>query len=114
MNTGFPPIVVDPEDYTGPERRQAHREWRANVDRRLDEGAAKMKAISADLQANTHATNAVKDDTSELIETFRSFQGAMRVLDMLGKLARPLGYITMLGSALWGVFTLIKGGGPRQ
>ena len=92
-----------------------HHEWRLSVDRRLDEGASKMKSISADLALNTEATQAVKNDTSELIMTFKSFQGAMRVLDMLGKLAKPLGYIVMLGSALWGMFHIVKGGGepPR-
>jgi len=92
-----------------------HHEWRQAVDKRLDDGAAKMKAIIADLCVNTEATNAVKSDTSELIATFKSFQGAMHVLDMLGKLAKPLAYITMLGSALWGIFSIIKGGGepPR-
>ncbi len=115
MSAGFPPIVVDPEDYTGPERRQAHREWRANVERRLDDGAATMKQLRADLQKNTDATNAVKSDTSELVSLLQSFKGAFVVFDMLGKLARPLSYIFMLGSAVWGVFTIFKGGGepPR-
>jgi hypothetical protein len=115
MSAGFPPIVVDPEDYTGPERRQAHREWRANVERRLDDGAATMKQLRADLQKNTDATNAVKSDTSELITTFKNFQGAMQVLEMLGKLAKPLGYILMFVGAVLGLFTVLKGGGepPR-
>lgn len=110
MNAEFPAIVVDPEDsfYTGPERRQAHREWRANVDK-------EMKSLRVDLAANTAATEAVKADTSELIATFKSFQGAMQVLDMLGKLARPLGYIVMFTTAVWGLFSIVKGGGepPR-
>jgi hypothetical protein len=110
MNAEFPIIVIDPSDafYTGPERRQAHREWRANVD-------AEMKSLRADLDANTAVTQAIKDDTGELITTFQSFKGAMQVLEMLGKLARPLGYIVMFTTAVWGLFTLIKGGGepPR-
>ena len=33
------------------------------------------------------------------------------VLDKLGKLARPLSYIAMLASAVWGLVTVVKGGG---
>ena len=92
-----------------------HHEWRMNVDKRLDDGAAKMKALSSDLAANTDATNSVKSDTSELVSTFKNFQGAMHVLEMLGKLAKPLTYIFMFGSALWGLLHVVKGGGepPR-
>lgn len=112
-----PPPVIDIETptYAGPERRQAHREWRANVDKRLDAGAATMKELRADLQLNTEATNEVKKDTGELIGILKSFQGAMKVLEMLGKLARPLAYIFMLGSAVLGLLHVIKGGGepPR-
>ena len=110
MNAEFPIIVIDPADafYTGPERRQAHREWRANVD-------SEMKSLRADLDANTAVTQSIKNDTGELITTFKNFQGAMQVLEMLGKLARPLGYILMFGSALLGLLHVIKGGGepPR-
>lgn len=99
-----------------------HHEWRMAVDRRLDEGSVKMETLRSDLALNTVATkanadkiDAVKTDTSDLVNTFKSFQGAMDVLNMLGKLARPLSYIVMLGSAIWGVFTIVKGGGepPR-
>lgn len=110
MNREFPEIVIDPQDsfYTGPERRQAHREWRANVDK-------EMKSLRADLDANTAVTQAVKNDTSELVSLLQSFKGAFVVFDMLGKLARPLSYIVMLGTAVWGVFNIFKGGGepPR-
>lgn len=88
-----------------------HHEWRLSVDRRLDEGATKMKSISADLALNTEATQAVKNDTSELVSLLQSFKGAFVVFDMLGRLARPLGYIVMLGTALWGMFSMFKGGG---
>jgi hypothetical protein len=99
-----------------------HHEWRMAVDKRLDDGAAKMKSISSDLAVNTEATktntekiDSVKTDTAGLVTTFNSFQGAMNVLNMLGKLAKPLAYILMLGSAFLGLLHVIKGGGepPR-
>lgn len=108
MSEELPEIIEDPNDvfYTGPERRQSHIAWRDRVD-------AEIKSLRLDVDANTLLTKSVKTDTSELVETFKSIQGAMRVLDMLGKLAKPLAYIFMLCSALWGVFAAVKGGHPK-
>lgn len=100
-------VPLDAVPYDDPDRA----DWRALVDQRLDDGAATMKQMKADLKANTDATNAVKEDTGELIGLLKSFQGAMKVLDMLGKLARPLSYIIMLGTAAYSLFSIIKGGG---
>lgn len=101
------PIPLDAVPYDDPDRA----DWRALVDKRLDDGAATMKQLKQDLKDNTDATNAVKEDTGELIGLLKSFQGAMKVLDMLGKLARPLSYIIMLGTAAYSLFSVLKGGG---
>ena len=45
------------------------------------------------LKENTDATNAIKADTAELLEAFRSFKGAMKVLEWIGRAAKPIGYI---------------------
>lgn len=119
------PAVTPP--YNGVERRLDHDEWRAHVNKRLDDGALTMLALRDELKANTEATKAakiaadeakqanaaIKSDTSEVIDMLKSFQGAMKVLDMLGHLAKPLAYITMFLSALWGVVVLVKGGPPK-
>lgn len=97
--------------YSGPERRQEMHEWRSHVDRRLDDGAKTMKALHTNLAENTTATQQVKADTGELVSLLNSFKGAFVVLDKLGKLARPLSYIAMLASAVWGLVTVVKGGG---
>ncbi len=118
----FPPEDSQPATEDLPERRKSHIAWRAEVNRRLDDGAVTMEQLKADLHANTEATkesrqvsDAVKQDTAELISLFKSFQGAMQVLEMLGRLAKPLTYLTMLGTALWGVISIFKSGGapPR-
>ncbi len=93
------------------DRREDHAEWRAKVDQRLDDGSATMRKLSAELKANTETTNQVKTNTSEVVDLLRSFQGAFRVLNMIGKLAKPLGYIAMAGSALLALWAAIKGGG---
>lgn len=118
----FPPEDSQPATEDLPERWQDHIAWRAEVNKRLDDGATTMEQLKTDLHANTIATNeskqvsdAVKRDTAELIDLFKSFQGAMHVLEILGRLAKPLTYLAMLGTALWGVISVFKsGGGPPR
>lgn len=71
---------------------------------RLNRDARMMEKMQADLKTNTTATVAIKADTSEIIKFFDSVQGAFRVFDMMGRLAKPLGYIlSAVGGAvaLW-------------
>ena len=104
-------LLVDLPDYKGPDRRTEMRIWRADVDQRLNDGAAIMKHLRSELAENTTATKQVQADTSELVSLLNSFKGAMTTLEMLGKLARPLGYITIFFGSLWGLVTAVKGGG---
>jgi hypothetical protein len=101
--------------YTGPERRLSprSREWRDQVNQRLNDGSLQMKAMHTELQANTAATLQVQADTAELVSLLNSFKGAFKVFDLVGKAAKPLSYIAMAVSALWGLFTVVKGGGGR-
>ena len=77
-------------DYVAAELRTA--------DLRMDELVGKVNAIEKDqaaaralLKENTEAINAIKSDTADMLATFESWKGAMKVMEMLGKLARPLG-----------------------
>lgn len=62
------------------------------------------------LKENTDATNAIKTDTAELLEVFESWKSAMRVMEMLGKLAKPLGYIVGFGASIAAFWTAMKSG----
>lgn len=108
-------VTVDQQSYAGTERRKDYIQWRARVDKRLDDGAATMKALKEDVAENTATTKRVESNTAEVVSLLESFKGAMTVLDMVAKLVRPLGYIAMAATAFWGLFTVIKGGGepPR-
>ncbi len=106
-----PTLLIESPTYQGPERRTEMRAWRTNVDDRLNDGAAVMKHLRTELAENTTATKQVQADTGELVSLLNSFKGAMKVLDILGKLAKPLGYIAMTCSAFWGLVTVVKGGG---
>ena len=66
------------------------------------------------LKENTDATNAIKADTAELLEAFRSFKGAMKVLEWIGKAAKPLGYVVGLGASVAAFWTAMKSGAPPK
>ena len=62
------------------------------------------------LKENTDATNAIKADTAELLEAFRSFKGAMKVLEWIGKAAKPIGYIAGLCASVAAFWAAMKSG----
>lgn len=66
------------------------------------------------LKENTDATNSIKADTAELLEAFRSFKGAMKVLEWIGKAAKPLGYVVGLGASVAAFWTAMKSGVPPK
>lgn len=107
-----PPAQVANPAYTGPERRTRlrDREWREDVNRRFTDGTAKMNRLHEELKANTAATERVDANTAELVSLLNSFKGAFTVFDLIGRAARPVGYIAAACAALWGLFVAVKGG----
>jgi hypothetical protein len=90
--------------------------WRAHVDLRLDSSKQQMEALSSSMAENTlstaentAATKQLQSDTSELVDLMKSLKGAFKVIDMLGKLAKPLGYIFLVVTAAIGFWTALKG-----
>lgn len=90
------------------------------VAERFSKGRVRMAAIEQDLVKATkelHAVreqlNATRQDLSDLLEFFNAMRGAFKVLNWLGKLAKPMAYIVMLGSAVLGLWTAFKTGGLR-
>ena len=80
-----------------------------DIRRQLGDGAARMTRIEDGLAENTAATEAIRVSTAELVEVFRAMQGALKVLDWLGRLARPMSYIVALAAAAVGLWSSIKG-----
>lgn len=62
------------------------------------------------LAENTAATKRIESNTSEIIELFDSFKGAFKVLEGIGKLAKPMSYIAGLLAAVAGIWTAVKTG----
>ena len=116
-----PVSTGDPPPYTGPERRRSIRDWQdsierrfVEVDRRFGEGSETMKALADGLADNTAATMRTEANTAELVSVFQSFKGAFQVFNMIGAAAKPLGYIVMCASAIWGAIIVFKTGGGHR
>lgn len=89
---------------------------RDTIDRRLDKGAQRMGRIEGDLAAmrtklesNAESMQKVLDSTTEIVSFFDSMRGAMRVLDWIGKLARPVAGVVGLCAALVALWSAVRG-----
>lgn len=87
------------------------------IETRLGQGSDRMKAIEVGLAENTAATKQIAENTTELVAAFNALQGALKVLNMIGRLAKPLTAILGLAAAgvgLWAAMTKgIHIGGPK-
>ena len=86
-------------------------------DKRMDEIVKTIAAIQTEqdsakvlLAKNAETIKEIKTDTADMLEVFESWKGAMRVMEMLGSLAKPLGYIAALIAAVVGIWTAMKSG----
>ena len=86
-------------------------------DKRMDEIVKTVAAIQIEqasakvlLAENTETIKEIKTDTADMLEVFESWKGAMRVMEMIGKLAKPLGYIAALIAAVAGIWTAMESG----
>lgn len=86
-------------------------------DKRMNSLAEEITAVKLEqsesrrlLKENTDATNSIKADTAELLEAFRSFKGAMKVLEWIGTAAKPLGYVVGLGASAAAFWAAMKSG----
>ena len=96
--------------------QQIHNEL-AEWDKRMNSLTDEITAVNLEqaefrrlLKENTDDTKAIKADTAELLEAFRSFKGAMKVLEWIGKAAKPLGYIAGLCASMYAFWTAVKSG----
>ena len=86
---------------------------RQQINERFDKGSERMAAIERDLKAVTQELYELKQQLADLLEFFTAMKGAFKVLNWVGKVAKPLAAIVMLGGACVGFWTAIKGGTSR-
>ena len=83
------------------------------INERFDKGSERMAAIERDLKAATQELYELKQQLADLLEFFTAMKGAFKVFNWVGKVAKPLAAIVMLGGACVGFWTAIKGGASR-
>ncbi|MGB3069393.1 MAG: hypothetical protein WBC18_12635 [Ottowia sp.] len=88
----------------------ATREDIVRIDQRLDRGDSRFDKLEEQIKTNTELTKKSCEDTGEMLEFLRAMKGAFKVLNWIGKLAKPLAAIVALGAALVGLWTAVKGG----
>lgn len=86
---------------------------RQQINERFDKGSERMAAIERDLKAVTQQLQERNQQLAEMLEFFSAMKGAFKVLNWVGKVAKPLAAIVMLGGACVGFWTAIKGGTSR-
>lgn len=86
---------------------------RQQINERFDKGSERMAAIERDLKVATQQLQERNQQLAELLEFFTAMKGAFKVLNWVGKVAKPLAAIVMLGGACVGFWTAIKGGSGR-
>lgn len=105
-----------------------HEAFENDVARALDKGDRRMNSLADEitvvkleqaeyrrlLKENTDDTKAIKADTAELVEAFHSFKGAVKVLEWIGKAAKPLGYIVGACASVAAFWAAMKSGVPPK
>lgn len=69
-----------------------------------------QSAFRKELRENTEATKRIEANTAEMLDVFQSFKAAMKVLEWIGKAAKPLGYVVGLGASMAAFWAALKSG----
>lgn len=80
------------------------------VDSGLGELRDRVGNLERGLAENTEATKRIESNTSELIDAFESLKSAFKVLNWIGKIAKPVGYMAGAVAAVIGMWTALKSG----
>ena len=74
---------------------QTETKWRQFVADRLRDGDERMSRIEESIAVNTAATIEVKKSTEGVVTAFAAAEGAFKVLETLGKIAKPLAFLAL-------------------
>lgn len=77
---------------------------------RIERLEAQSKVLTEQLAENTADTKQAKENTGKIIEVMQSWEGAMRVLEAIGRFFRPLGFIAIALSGIAGLIISVKNG----
>ena len=89
----------------------------AEGDKRMDSITDEVTAIKleqaqfrVELAENTNATKRIEANTAEMLDVFESWKGAMKVLNWIGKAAKPIGYVVGMGASIAAFWAALKAG----
>lgn len=82
-----------------------------HVHDRLSRVETSQAAFRSELAENTKLTKDVQSSVSDLVDVLNALRGAFKVLETLGKIAKPVGYVAASVAAVWGAILAIKSGG---
>jgi hypothetical protein len=71
--------------------------------------ASRMDAIECKIDLQADATKRVEASTAGLVELMNSWTGAMRTIEMTGKVLKPLSWIAGFFTALLGLWAAVRG-----
>lgn len=71
---------------------------------------ADSKLFASQLAENTADTKEVKQNTTQIISLMQSWEGAIKVLESVGRFFRPIGYVAIFVSACAAAWASIKSG----
>ncbi len=81
------------------------------TDNQINQLHHRVTTLEENLKINTESTQRIEANTSELVKAFDNLQGALKVLNWVGSLAKPMGYIVALVASVWAFIAAVKGGG---
>ena len=76
----------------------------------FDQMHVQLKRIHTRLDSIEERLNQMEADTSAMIDMFTALQGGFKVLHMIGRLAKPLGYISAAAVTIAAAWSKFKGG----
>ena len=69
------------------------------INQKFDNGSARMAGIERELTATRKELHELKQQLQDLLDFFEAMRGAFKVLNWLGKLAKPTAAIVGVGAA---------------
>lgn len=70
-----------------------------------DELEFRLDTLEGNVDSHTEQLNRIEKNTAELIETFQAFQGAWKVLNWIGKAAKPIAVLSAVFATAYTLFT---------
>lgn len=67
---------------------------------KLDELELRLSALESNVDNHAEQLTRIEKNTADLIDTFQAFQGAWKVLNWIGKLAKPIAVVSGVGAAV--------------